>query len=205
MFAANSRRELAGVDQRQDPMAPEILQFFTDHLKRKYSVFLNLAVSSNLLEEEIRDAHEAMCLENKAEYAGVGGGGIAAGASDAAHEDGFNSEECLELYEKYRLAAKNYYEINYADASSAEEEDAIMHLPVTLHVALLQGHQDDAEQLYSILMNVKEQLQNFCNKNKSEPKPSNDASDDTSDIADDPNLKKASKMINTTTKDAESA
>ena len=39
-----------------------------------------------------------------------------------------------------------------------------MHLPVTLHVALLLGHQEEAEMLYSILNSVKKSLLEHCSK-----------------------------------------
>ena len=37
-----------------------------------------------------------------------------------------------------------------------------MHLPVTLYVALLQGHEEEAETLCAILNSVKERLESFC-------------------------------------------
>ena len=164
MFVANSRREMERLVHRDNPMESDVLEFFSNHLKRKYSVFLSLALSSNVLEEDIRDAHELMCAENRAKYAGIGGGGEESGATlgSSSCEYGFDSAECLELYEKYRVAAANYFEMNYGDENAAEEEDAIMHLPVTLSVALLQGHKDEAELLCDILTNVKKRLENYC-------------------------------------------
>ena len=48
--------------------------------------------------------------------------------------------------------------MNFGDPKSAEEEDAIMHLPVTLHVALIQEKNDEADELYKTLQNVKDRL-----------------------------------------------
>ena len=158
MFAANSRREMEGIPVFETPLSSKVLDFFSDHLKRKYSVFLSLALSSNLLEEDIRGAHEEMCRENKADFAGIGGSAGESFASSTAY--GFDSPECIELYAKYRVAASSYYSMNFADAAAAEEEDAIMHLPVTVYVALLQHNTEKAEALFVILNNVKERLKN---------------------------------------------
>ncbi|GLD93402.1 hypothetical protein PINS_up001994 [Pythium insidiosum] len=42
LFIANSRREIERLDGRDRPISAEVLNFFADHLKRKYSVFSSL-------------------------------------------------------------------------------------------------------------------------------------------------------------------
>ncbi|CAI5743541.1 unnamed protein product [Hyaloperonospora brassicae] len=160
LFAANSRREIEGVDARAAPLSAEVLRFFLDHLKRKYSVFLILALTYGVKDTEIRQAHERMCHENAAVHAGVGGG------SGKQHQSvascGFQDPESIELYEKYRDAAANYHRVNYGDTSAAEEEDAIMHLPVMLQVAVVRQDVDESSAMLSILNTVKTRLREHC-------------------------------------------
>lgn len=160
LFIANSRREIEGIDGREKPIRAEVLNFFADHLKRKYSVFLILALSYGVDEEEIRDAHEAMCRENAAENAGVGGGIGEQERTVASY--GFNDPESLDLYEKYRDAAINYHKMNYGDPSAAEEEDAIMHLPVMLQVSVMRLDHEESSAMLSILETVKSRLVEHC-------------------------------------------
>jgi hypothetical protein len=160
LFVANSRREMEGIDERDQPIRAEILNFFADHLKRKYSVFLILALAYGIDEEQIREAHESMCRENSAEKAGVGGGiGEEERSVDAY---GFDDPESVDLYEKYRDAAVNYHKMNYGDPSAAEEEDAIMHLPVMLQVAVVRQDEEEARAMLSILDTVKVRLVEHC-------------------------------------------
>lgn len=160
LFVANSRREMEALDGREKPIRAEILNFFADHLKRKYSVFLILALVYGVEEEQIREAHENMCRENSAEKAGVGGGIGEEERSVAAY--GFDDPESLDLYEKYRDAAVNYHKMNYGDPSGAEEEDAIMHLPVMLQVAVVRQDEEEAQTMLSILDTVKTRLVEHC-------------------------------------------
>ncbi|KAG6580305.1 Mevalonate kinase [Phytophthora cinnamomi] len=131
-----------------------------DHLKRKYSVFLILALAYGVEEEEIREAHERMCLENAAVHAGVGGGSGEQQRTVASF--GFEDPESLELYEKYRDAALNYHKMNYGDTAAAEEEDAIMHLPVMLQVAVVRQDLEESSAMLSILNTVKARLMAHC-------------------------------------------
>lgn len=160
LFIANSRREIERIDQRDQPITPEVLNFFADHLKRKYSVFLILALAYGVGEEQIREAHEVMCEENSAVNAGVGGGVAEQQRSASCY--GFEDPESLELYEKYRDAAVNYFKMNYGDPSAAEEEDAIMHLPVMLQVAVVRQDAEEARAMLSIMDTVKARLMNYC-------------------------------------------
>ncbi|KAG7400743.1 hypothetical protein PHYBOEH_004549 [Phytophthora boehmeriae] len=160
LFTANCRREIEKLDGRENPMSTEILNFFADHLKRKYSVFLILALAYGVEEEEIREAHERMCLENAAVDAGVGGGVGEQQRSVASY--GFDDPESLELYEKYRDAALNYHKMNYGDITAAEEEDAIMHLPVMLQVAVVRQDLEESSAMFSILNTVKTRLVQHC-------------------------------------------
>ncbi|EQC37549.1 hypothetical protein SDRG_05148 [Saprolegnia diclina VS20] len=161
LFAANSRREIeSGTSPlgHDAALTPDVLHFFADHLKRKYAVFLILALAHGIAEEYIREAHERMCEENEATFAGVGAG---TGDELQAVPDGqygFADDASIDLYDKYRTAALNYYRMNYGDPSAAEEEDAIMHLPVMLHVALLRQERDEASALLEILQTVKRRL-----------------------------------------------
>lgn len=164
LFVANSRREIEGIDGRDKPLSAEILNFFADHLKRKYAVFLILALTHGIPEEQIRDAHEQMCLENAAFNAGVGGGDGEQSRNSAAY--GFLDEESVELYEKYRDAAVNYYRLNYGDSHAAEEEDAIMHLPVMLHVAIVRRDEEEASAMMTILETVKARLMESCDQDE---------------------------------------
>ncbi|OQR86192.1 hypothetical protein ACHHYP_10834 [Achlya hypogyna] len=161
LFAANSRREIeVGAAPIGDvpALSADVLHFFADHLKRKYAVFLILALAHGIAEEYIREAHERMCAENEAAFAGVGGGTgeELQQAADGAY--GFADAASVELYDKYRTAALNYYRMNYADPSAAEEEDAIMHLPVMLHVATIRQEREEAAALQEILTTVKRRL-----------------------------------------------
>ncbi|KAE9355293.1 hypothetical protein PF008_g4135 [Phytophthora fragariae] len=160
LFSANCRREIDKRDGRETPMSTEVLNFFADHLKRKYSVFLILALAYGVQEEEIREAHERMCLENAAENAGVGGGSGEQQRTVASY--GFEDPESLELYEKYRDAALNYHKMNYGDTAAAEEEDAIMHLPVMLQVAVVRQDLEESSAMLSILNTVKARLMAHC-------------------------------------------
>jgi hypothetical protein len=160
LFIANSRREIEKLDNREQPISAEVLNFFADHLKRKYSVFLILALAYGVGEEQIRAAHEAMCEENAAVNAGVGGG--VAELQRPASSYGFDDPESLDLYEKYRDAAVNYHRMNYGDSSSAEEEDAIMHLPVMLQVAIIRQDREEAQAMLSIYETVKTRLLEYC-------------------------------------------
>ncbi|KAL3674712.1 hypothetical protein V7S43_000649 [Phytophthora oleae] len=160
LFLANSRREIEGLDGREETMATEVLNFFADHLKRKYSVFLILALAYGVEEEEIREAHERMCQENAAVNAGVGGGSGEQQRTVASY--GFEDPESLELYEKYRDAAFNYHKMNYGDTAAAEEEDAIMHLPVMLQVAIVRQDLEESSAMLSILNAVKARLMEHC-------------------------------------------
>lgn len=162
LFSANCRREIEKLDGRGDPMPTEVLNFFADHLKRKYSVFLILALAYGVEESEIREAHERMCLENAALDAGVGGGSGEKKRAVASY--GFEDPESLELYEKYRDAALNYHKMNYGDTAAAEEEDAIMHLPVMLQVAVVRQDTEEAGTMLSILNTVKTRLVEHCAK-----------------------------------------
>ncbi|DBA01346.1 TPA: hypothetical protein N0F65_001585 [Lagenidium giganteum] len=149
LFVSNSRREIEGLDGREKPMSAEALNFFADHLKRKYSVFLILALAYGVGEEQIREAHEQMCVENSAYNAGVGGGSGEQAREVSSY--GFDDQESIELYEKYRDAALNYFKMNYADPAAAEEEDAIMHLPVMLQVAVIRRDDEEVSAMMSIL------------------------------------------------------
>ncbi|KAG7388928.1 hypothetical protein PHYPSEUDO_011575 [Phytophthora pseudosyringae] len=160
LFLANCRREIEGLDGREKPMSTEVLNFFADHLKRKYSVFLILALAYGVEEEEIREAHERMCQENAAVNAGVGGGSGEQQRTVALY--GFEDPESLELYEKYRDAAFNYHKMNYGDTTAAEEEDAIMHLPVMLQVAVVRQDLEESSAMLSILNTVKARLMEHC-------------------------------------------
>ncbi|RLN53812.1 hypothetical protein BBJ28_00008234 [Nothophytophthora sp. Chile5] len=162
LFTANSRREIEKLDSREKPLPTEVLNFFADHLKRKYSVFLILALAYGVQEEEIREAHERMCLENAAVDAGVGGGSGEKQRTVASY--GFADPESLDLYEKYRDAALNYHKMNYGDTSAAEEEDAIMHLPVMLQVAVIREDVEESSAMLSILDTVKSRLWEHCAK-----------------------------------------
>ncbi|KAF4035867.1 hypothetical protein GN244_ATG12100 [Phytophthora infestans] len=162
LFSANSRREIEGLDGREQPMPTDILNFFADHLKRKYSVFLILALAYGVEEEEIREAHERMCQENAAVNAGVGGGIGEQQRTVASY--GFEDPESLELYEKYRDAAFNYHKMNYGDTVAAEEEDAIMHLPVMLQVAIVRQDHEESTAMLSILNAVKARLMEHCSQ-----------------------------------------
>ncbi|KDO17465.1 hypothetical protein SPRG_22384 [Saprolegnia parasitica CBS 223.65] len=161
LFAANSRREIESGTAplgTEAALSPDVLHFFADHLKRKYAVFLILALAHGIAEEYIREAHERMCAENEATFAGVG-----AGTGDELQQVrdgqyGFADDASIDLYDKYRTAALNYYRMNYGDPSAAEEEDAIMHLPVMLHVALIRQERDEASALLEILQTVKRRL-----------------------------------------------
>ncbi|ETW00327.1 hypothetical protein H310_07697 [Aphanomyces invadans] len=179
LFAANSRREMntknAPLSQFQSTstgddatapaappvaLSPDVLHFFGDHLKRKYAVFLMLALAHGISEDSIRDAHERMCRENDAVDAGVGGGdGIVDDLRDMSHL-GFRDAASIDLYNKYRTAAANYFKMNFGDPSAAEEEDAIMHLPVMLHVAIVRQDEDEVRAMAHILDTVKERLLN---------------------------------------------
>jgi hypothetical protein len=160
LFSANCRREIEGLDGRETPIPAEVLNFFADHLKRKYSVFLILALAYGVEEEEIREAHERMCQENAAVNAGVGGGSGEQQRTVASY--GFEDPESLELYEKYRDAAFNYHKMNYGDTAAAEEEDAIMHLPVMLQVAVVRQDFEESSAMLSILNTVKKRLLEHC-------------------------------------------
>ena len=160
LFSANSRREIEGLDGRETPISAEILNFFADHLKRKYSVFLILALAYGVKEEEIREAHERMCQESAAVNAGVGGGSGEQERTAASY--GFEDPESLQLYEKYRESALNYHKMNYGDTSAAEEEDAIMHLPVMLQVAVVRQDVEESSVMVSILNTVKDRLMKHC-------------------------------------------
>lgn len=160
LFLANARREIEKLDGRENAMPTEILNFFADHLKRKYSVFLILALAYGVEEEEIREAHERMCQENAAVNAGVGGGSGEQQRTVAFY--GFEDPESLELYEKYRDAAFNYHKMNYGDTAAAEEEDAIMHLPVMLQVAIVRQDHEESTAMLSILNTVKARLMEHC-------------------------------------------
>ncbi|KAJ8537360.1 hypothetical protein ON010_g13235 [Phytophthora cinnamomi] len=160
LFSANCRREIEKLDGRENPISTEVLNFFADHLKRKYSVFLILALAYGVEEEEIREAHERMCLENAAVHAGVGGGSGEQQRTVASF--GFEDPESLELYEKYRDAALNYHKMNYGDTAAAEEEDAIMHLPVMLQVAVVRQDLEESSAMLSILNTVKARLMAHC-------------------------------------------
>ncbi|GMF09359.1 unnamed protein product [Phytophthora lilii] len=160
LFTASCRREIEKVDGRENPMPTEVLNFFADHLKRKYSVFLILALAYGVEEGEIREAHERMCLENAAVNAGVGGGSGEQQRTVASY--GFEDPESLELYEKYRDAALNYHKMNYGDTAAAEEEDAIMHLPVMLQVAVVRQDFEESSAMLSILNTVKARLIEHC-------------------------------------------
>ncbi|KAH7488645.1 hypothetical protein KRP22_008719 [Phytophthora ramorum] len=160
LFSANCRREIERLDGRESPMSTEVLNFFADHLKRKYSVFLILALAYGVEEEEIRQAHERMCHENAAVNAGVGGGSGEQQRTVASY--GFEDPESLELYEKYRDAALNYHKMNYGDTAAAEEEDAIMHLPVMLQVAVVRQDLEESSAMLSILNTVKAHLMEHC-------------------------------------------
>jgi len=164
LFAANSRREIESKLQgneddatREPKLSAVILNFFADHLKRKYSVFLILALTYGISEEVIREAHETMCHENEASYAGVGGG-TGEELSNAQGSYGFQDPASVDLYDKYRTAALNYYKMNYGDSSAAEEEDAIMHLPVLLHVAIIRQDEGEVVAMSHILDTVKDRL-----------------------------------------------
>ncbi|KAH9054405.1 hypothetical protein Ae201684P_018126 [Aphanomyces euteiches] len=161
LFAANSRREMehklvTTESSSATPLSPEILQFFGDHLKRKYAVFLMLALAYGISEDSIRDAHERMCHENDAQHAGVGGGD--GSVDEENREYGFHDEASVELYDKYRTAASNYYKMNFGDPNAAEEEDAIMHLPVMLHIAIVRQDQEEMRAMANILQTVKHRL-----------------------------------------------
>ncbi|KAF1333757.1 hypothetical protein FI667_g2437, partial [Globisporangium splendens] len=160
LFIASSRREIEKLDARETRLSAEILNFFADHLKRKYSVFLILALAYGVGEEQIRDAHESMCLENAATHAGVGGGSGEQERSVSSY--GFEDPESLELYEKYRDAALNYHRMNYGDSSAAEEEDAIMHLPVMLQVATVRRDHEEITAMLSIMQTIKTRLTQHC-------------------------------------------
>ncbi|TDH68759.1 hypothetical protein CCR75_000145 [Bremia lactucae] len=160
LFSANGRREIESLDGRESAMPTDVINFFADHLKRKYSVFLILALVYGVNEEEIREAHDRMCHENAAMNAGVGGGSGKLQRTVASY--GFEDSESLELYEKYRDAAFNYHKMNYGDFAAAEEEDAIMHLPVMLQVAVIRGDCEEIIAMQSILDVVKERLTERC-------------------------------------------
>lgn len=160
LFLANSRREIEHLDARTTRIAPDVLNFFADHLKRKYSVFLILALAYGVGEEQIRDAHETMCLENAAAHAGVGGGSGELERPVSSY--GFEDAESLELYEKYRDAAINYHKMNYGDGAAAEEEDAIMHLPVMLQVAIVRRDHEETTAMLSIMETIKTRLAQHC-------------------------------------------
>ncbi|KAI9911760.1 hypothetical protein PsorP6_009344 [Peronosclerospora sorghi] len=164
LFVANSRREMEGLDGRARPIPAHVLHFFTDHLKRKYAVFLMLALTYGVDEEEIRAAHERMCRENGAVHAGVGGGSGEQQRSVASY--GFADPASLSLYEKYRDAAWKYHRVNYGDTSAAEDEDAIMHLPVMLHIAIVRQDVDESAAMRSILNAVKARLVEHCTGEK---------------------------------------
>ncbi|CAH0515488.1 unnamed protein product [Peronospora belbahrii] len=160
LFVANSRREIENYDGSEDHMSAEILNFFADHLKRKYSVFLILALAYGVKEEDIRGAHERMCQENGAVNAGVGGGSGEQQRSVASY--GFEDPESLDLYKKYCDSASKYYKVNYGDITAAEEEDAIMHLPVMLQVAVVRQDLEESSAMLSILNTVKDRLVKHC-------------------------------------------
>lgn len=160
LFVANSRREIEKLDARETRLSAEILNFFADHLKRKYSVFLILALAYGVGEEQIRDAHETMCLENAAPHAGVGGGSGELERPVSSY--GFEDPESVDLYEKYRDAAVNYHKMNYGDCSAAEEEDAIMHLPVMLQVAIVRRDHEETTAMLSIMQTIKTRLSQHC-------------------------------------------
>ncbi|CAI5744238.1 unnamed protein product [Peronospora destructor] len=160
LFSANSRREIEGLGGRENPISAEVLNFFADHLKRKYSVFLILALAYGVKEEEIRKAHERMCQESAAVNAGVGGGSGEQERTAASY--GFEDPESFQLYEKYRDSALNYHKMNYGDTSAAEEEDAIMHLPVMLQVAVVRQELEESGAMLSILNTVKNRLVEHC-------------------------------------------
>ncbi|TMW55845.1 hypothetical protein Poli38472_008493 [Pythium oligandrum] len=162
LFIANSRREIERIDNRERPISAEVLNFFADHLKRKYSVFLILALAYGVGEEEIRQAHELMCEENGARNAGVGGGVGETHRTSSCY--GFEDDESLELYDKYRDAAINYHKMNYGDPAAAEEEDAIMHLPVMLQVAVVRQDEEEAHAMLDILDTVKDRLVQHCSE-----------------------------------------
>ncbi|ETV79512.1 hypothetical protein H257_07504 [Aphanomyces astaci] len=166
LFAANSRREIESkqfilpVQGDSEPavaLSADVLHFFRDHLKRKYAVFLMLALAYGISEDSIREAHERMCSENDAVDAGVGGGDGSEDPRDG-HDLGFRDTPSVDLYNKYRTAAANYYKMNFGDPSAAEEEDAIMHLPVMLHVAIVRRDEDEVRAMAHILDTVKERL-----------------------------------------------
>ncbi|CEG38321.1 hypothetical protein, variant 1 [Plasmopara halstedii] len=160
LFVANARREIERIDGRENPMPGEVLNFFADHLKRKYSVFMILALAYGVEEEEMREAHERMCCENAAVNAGIGGGSGEQQRINACY--GFEDPESLELYEKYRDAAFNYHKMNYGDTAAAEEEDAIMHLPVMLQVAIVRQDHEESAAMLSILNTVRARLMKHC-------------------------------------------
>ncbi|TYZ61888.1 hypothetical protein PybrP1_004829 [[Pythium] brassicae (nom. inval.)] len=160
LFVANSRREAEALDARAARLPADVLHFFADHLKRKYSVFLILALAYGVGEEQIREAHEAMCLENAAPHAGVGGGSGELKRPAASY--GFEDPESLELYDKYRDAATNYHKMNYGDSAAAEEEDAIMHLPVMLQVAIVRRDHEETTAMLAIMEAVKARLSQQC-------------------------------------------
>lgn len=160
LFVANSRREIEALDDRAARIPADVLNFFADHLKRKYSVFLILALAYGVGEEQIRDAHESMCLENAAAYAGVGGGSGELERPVSSY--GFEDPESLELYEKYRDAATNYHKMNYGDSAAAEEEDAIMHLPVMLQVAIVRRDHEETTAMLAIMETIKARLTQEC-------------------------------------------
>ncbi|CAI5707038.1 unnamed protein product [Peronospora farinosa] len=160
LFSANSRREIEGLGGREAPISAEVLNFFADHLKRKYSVFLILALAYGVKEEEIREAHERMCQDSAAVNAGVGGGSGEQERTAASY--GFEDPESLQLYEKYRDSALHYHKMNYGDTSAAEEEDAIMHLPVMLQVAIVRQDLEESGAMLSILNTVKDRLVEHC-------------------------------------------
>ncbi|RHY85695.1 hypothetical protein DYB37_009847 [Aphanomyces astaci] len=166
LFAANSRREIEskqfilpvqGDSESAVALSADVLNFFRDHLKRKYAVFLMLALAYGISEDSIREAHERMCSENDAVDAGVGGGDGSEDPRDG-RDLGFRDTPSVDLYNKYRTAAANYYKMNFGDPSAAEEEDAIMHLPVMLHVAIVRRDEDEVRAMAHILDTVKERL-----------------------------------------------
>ncbi|CCI40984.1 unnamed protein product [Albugo candida] len=166
LFIANSRREIERLDGRQSPISSKILNFFADHLKRKYSVFLNLALAYGNHEEQIRQAHETMCRENASIDSGIGGGDGEIPRAVASY--GFEDEESIELYEKYRDAAQNYYRMNYGESATAEEEDAVMHLPVMLQVSIIRKDEEERRAMSSILRTVKQRLQDHSRTQENE-------------------------------------
>lgn len=160
LFVANSRREIEKLDEREQRMPAEVLNFFADHLKRKYTVFLILALSYGVADAQIREAHEAMCRENAAVNAGVGAGSGEQQRTVDCY--GFSNTESVELYDKYRDAAANYFKMNYGDPSAAGEEDAIMHLPVMLQVSVMRQDMEEMAAMMSILDTVKRRLLAHC-------------------------------------------